>query len=158
MRMVTVSSAPITTQGSTSISPLPANDSQGRPEILAVSAAPRTSLLGKASPSCNPPPTAVAVMMNSLRFISRFVDMLTSKETPRLSQRFERRGELSGGCADTCRRGHNKSSEQGGPGAGIAPEEVLLHALRLEAQPLHEVSKSPIPAHGFEPGIHFQGR
>src|SRR6266581_8537066 len=100
MRMVTVSSGAITTHGPTSISSLPADDSQGRPEILAVLAAPRASLLGNASPSANPPPTAAAVTMNSLRFISRFVDMLTSRETPRPSLRFARRGEWPGGCAD----------------------------------------------------------
>src|SRR5882762_8776386 len=105
MRMVTVSSGAITTHGPTSISRLPASDSQGRPEILAASAAARALLLGKVSPSANPPPTAAAVTMNSLRFISRFVDMLTSKETTRHSQRFERRDELPGGCADTYRSG-----------------------------------------------------
>src|SRR6266550_4845396 len=103
--MVTVSSGAITTHGPTSVSPLPTNDSQGRPEILAISAARRASLLGNESPSANPPPTATAVTTNSLRFISRIVDMLTSKETPRPSQLFERRGELPGGCADTYRSG-----------------------------------------------------
>src|ERR1700681_4173211 len=105
MRIVTVSSGAITTHGPTSISRLPARDSHGRAEILGVSAAPRALFLGKESPSANPPPTVAAVTMNSLRFISRLVDMLTSKNAPRPAQRFERRGELPAGCADRYRSG-----------------------------------------------------
>src|SRR6516164_3544591 len=97
MRMITVSSGAITTHGPTSVSLLPANDSHGRPEILAAAAARRAPLSEKASPTVNPPPAARAATTNSLRLVAHFM----AYPFPG----FERHDELPGGCAHTYRSG-----------------------------------------------------
>src|ERR1700739_833114 len=82
MRIVTVSSGAIISQGPTSTSLAPASDSHGRPEILARTgaAAPSAPCSRNEIPRANPPPTASVVTTNCLRLISGVADMSTSHQ------------------------------------------------------------------------------